>query len=165
MLRQLWVYDDRKTLVCVDSYDGGVMEGRFFSPRRGMERFSSLSQFLVRMESLLEESRVPQAYTSARSFSALLPQERAEVLPVDRRHGAKATFELQILFRQHSSWQGLVVWKDKKVEQSFRSVLELVLLMDSALRGMDGYETMKMPTADKRHPKERKENISGSTKM
>jgi len=51
--------------------------------------------------------------------------------------GAKATFELKILFRQHTSWQGTVVWREKKTEHSFRSVLELVLLLDSALRELE----------------------------
>ena len=32
------------------------------------------------------------------------------------------------------NWQGSVTWVEGKREQSFRSVLELILLIDSALR-------------------------------
>jgi len=39
------------------------------------------------------------------------------------------------MFRQHASWQGGVLWVEGKAEQSFRSALELILLMDSALGG------------------------------
>jgi len=39
----------------------------------------------------------------------------------------------RILFRQNASWQGSVVWVEGRQEERFRSALELVLLMDSAL--------------------------------
>ncbi|MBQ3574429.1 MAG: hypothetical protein IJA26_02060 [Clostridia bacterium] len=64
-------------------------------------------------------------------FYQVSPQQQTS--PV--RRGAKATFELQILFRQHSSWQGLLKWREKNIEQSFKSALELILLIDSALEG------------------------------
>ena len=38
-----------------------------------------------------------------------------------------------MIFRQNASWQGSVTWLDKGREESFRSVLELLLLMDSAI--------------------------------
>ena len=37
---------------------------------------------------------------------------------------------MRIMFRQNSSWQGTVTWVDGKMEESFRSVLELIILMD-----------------------------------
>lgn len=142
MVQQFWAHENRKILVCVDSYENGIPQGRFHTVFQGTEDFESLSQLLIRLESILEEGRRPQAYTTSRSFSVMMPQESRRTVFGEIRPGAKATFELQILFRQHSSWQGLIIWKDKRVEQSFRSVLELVLLMDSALRGIEGYETV-----------------------
>ena len=55
-----------------------------------------------------------------------------------RQRGEAATFALRILFRQNASWQGSITWLEGEAEQSFRSVLELILLMDSALRGERG---------------------------
>ena len=49
--------------------------------------------------------------------------------------GKKATFLIRILFRQHASWQGSVTWLEGGGEQTFRSVMELIHLMDSALGG------------------------------
>ncbi|MBR5319858.1 MAG: hypothetical protein IKU46_09740 [Peptococcaceae bacterium] len=46
---------------------------------------------------------------------------------------AIATFKVKVLFRQGASWQGKVRWTDEGKEVSFRSALELVKLMDSAL--------------------------------
>ena len=51
------------------------------------------------------------------------------------QEGKVATFSLKILFRQNSSWQGAVSWMEGGRSQNFRSVLELIFLMDSALRG------------------------------
>ena len=134
MLQQIWAGANRKITVCVDAYENDVLRGRFYNAYQEMERFESLMQFLTRVESAMEEQRIPQAYTALRSFSGMTPDGEAAVLAPRVRKGTKATFELQVLFRQHSSWQGLIVWRERKLEQPFRSVLELVLLMDSALR-------------------------------
>lgn len=137
LVQKLWIPESRKTTVCIDSYEKGVLQGRFYGADRVVHSFDSLSQFLVMMEDMLEISNTPQADTARRSFSALLQHSVSGLPQRGIRRGEKATFELQILFRQHSSWQGIVLWQDRSREQSFRSVLELILLMDSALRGLE----------------------------
>ena len=138
MIQRFWMGDNRKLMVCIDSYDNGILRGRFYNANYEIGNFESLSQFLIRIEALLEENQTPQAYTSHRTFSAILRPDEETDNPATSRKGAKATFELQVIFRQHSSWQGVIVWKERKTEESFRSVLELVILMDSALRDMEG---------------------------
>ena len=138
MLQPLWVNENRKIMVCVDAYDDGVLSGRFYHATHGMVEFRSLSQFLLRMETVLEEIQEPQSDTSRRTFSSVFPSDEEAGPPERFRKGAQATFELKVLFRHHSSWQGFVVWKERETEQSFRSVLELVYLMDSALRNLEG---------------------------
>lgn len=137
MIAKPWVSQYQKNLVCVDSYQNGVPVGRILRPGMEPESFESLSQFLIKMEEILEERQVPQSYTATRSFNALVePLGSQPASPI--RKGAGATFEVQVLFRQHTSWQGVVFWQEAKQEQSFRSVLELILLMDSALRSTEG---------------------------
>lgn len=138
MLQQPWADPCRNHLVCVDSYDGGVLKGRFYNPCRDMESFSSLSQFLIKMEQLLDDMQMPQSYTSPRTFSHTFPPDEDSGSPSPISRGAKATFELQVIFRRNTSWQGVIRWREQNTEQSFRSVLELVILMDSALRSMEG---------------------------
>lgn len=140
LVQKLWVPEDRKTTVCIDSYQDGIFQGRFYGPDGEEQCFGSLAQFLVMMEQRLELTNIPQADTAHRSFSALLPHTATGSHRSSICKGAKATFELQILFRQHTSWQGVILWREQHREQSFRSVLELVLLMDSALRGEEGRE-------------------------
>ena len=134
MIRQLWVNENRIITICVDDYEGGIPKGRVYHSTQGMSSFQSLTQLLLKMEWILEELQEPQSYTAKRTFSSTVPaDEEWDCIP-RFRDGGKATFELKVLFRQHSSWQGVIVWKDRQHEQSFRSVLELVFLLDSALR-------------------------------
>lgn len=45
----------------------------------------------------------------------------------------QGTFIVNIKYRENATWQGEVVWVDKKQRKCFRSALELMKLMDSAL--------------------------------
>ena len=47
--------------------------------------------------------------------------------------GKIATFQIQVLFREFRTWQGRIVWKEQNQEASFRSVLELMQLLDEIL--------------------------------
>jgi len=38
-----------------------------------------------------------------------------------------------VLFRRNSTWQGTVGWKEKRCQVSFRSFMELLLLMHEAV--------------------------------
>ena len=138
LVQQLWIPEKRKTTVCIDSYEDRIFQGRFYGPDREERAFSSLSQFLVMMEQMLEQTNCPQSDTTRRSFCACLQQTACTIPRISIPNGKQATFELQILFRQHTSWQGTVLWQEQRRQQPFRSVLELVLLMDSALGDQEG---------------------------
>jgi len=43
------------------------------------------------------------------------------------------TFVIQILNQQNATWQGTITWMDGKKTQPFRSLLELIKLIDSTL--------------------------------
>jgi hypothetical protein len=134
MLQQVWTCENRRLTVCVDSYENGVLQGRFYNASQEMESFESLMQFLHGVEMALENQQMPQSFTTLRKFSDLIPRREASVASGSIRKGKIATFEMHVLFRQHTSWQGQIIWRERQMEQSFRSALELVLLMDSALR-------------------------------
>ena len=47
--------------------------------------------------------------------------------------GECATFVVRVMYRQNTSWQGEVTWVEEQKKERFRSALELVRLLDSAL--------------------------------
>ena len=129
-------YDNlfRKTIICIDRYENTVPIGRLYhSSSETGTAFHGTMELLLSMESILEELKGPQSFSNRRAFRT--PEERAvpSVATETVREGKMATFALRILFRQNASWQGSVFWYDGKQEESFRSVLELLMLMDSAL--------------------------------
>ena len=134
MQERVWGNAYRTTLVCVDTYDQGVPEGRLYNPYLpDGTRFHGLMEFLVKMEALLNQMNFPQPFTEVRAFSRQVPPA-AQFPPQEEKHtGRKATFALRILFRQNASWQGSVTWLETGQEESFRSVLELLMLINSAM--------------------------------
>ena len=64
--------------------------------------------------------------------------EESIILPILTSNESKqATFVVEIMYQQHTTWQGLVTWLDKDKKQFFRSVLELMRLIESALKPQD----------------------------
>ena len=47
------------------------------------------------------------------------------------------SFVIRILDQQHSSWQGTVTWLSNEETRPFRSTMELIFMVDNALRDED----------------------------
>ena len=123
----------RTTTVSIDSYTDGILCGHFYNPCMETHQFfSSTIQFLQEMEKMLNDLELPKPFSLMRSFlpASDSPSESSEP---EIPSGNKATFAIKILFRQNASWQGSITWLEGRCEQSFRSVLELIFLMDNAL--------------------------------
>ncbi|NLP17722.1 MAG: hypothetical protein GX376_01380 [Firmicutes bacterium] len=61
--------------------------------------------------------------------------ENTEVsYPCPPRATASSTFLIKILYTQHNSIQGIVQWIDQEEAVYFRSLLELIILMEDALK-------------------------------
>ena len=125
----------QKILICVDNRKNGVLSGRLFFPGKRPGKFSCLSQCLLRIDSLLNEDGQPQSFTETRSFREPQLPEYLPTPDSDLLQGNLATFHLQVLYRRNSSWQGKLVWMEQDELQSFRSVLELMTLIESSVQG------------------------------
>ena len=69
-----------------------------------------------------------------------LPKEEQEsriIVPrsiqVNGGNFGPATFAVKVLFRRNGTWQGTLSWKEKHQQVSFRSFLEMLLLMHEAV--------------------------------
>ena len=130
--------DMRTSIIRIHSYEDKNLQGTFFNLFYGEEiAFGNLTRLLLLMEDMMDEMDSPQASVRSRRFEkgrktaerASIAQER---LPRPDQE-AIATFKVKVLFRQGASWQGKLSWTEGKKEEPFRSALELVKLMDSAL--------------------------------
>ena len=111
------------------------MAGRLYHPALpGGRQFRTLKELLVTMEELLDETQLPQNFAEKRSFGDS-PVTLAQAPPTEEQlSGQTATFAIRVAFRQNANWQGSVTWLEENREESFRSALELIWLIDSALR-------------------------------
>lgn len=136
--------------LCIDFYDRERQLGRLYhSYTAGGFPFSSLFEAFGGMEALYDALCFPQASTEIRNFQVNrrkkkqkpeLPKQRGREMKevesfdqVTEHRGREATFLIQVKYRQNSSWQGEVTWVDGQKKEYFRSALELVRLIDSAL--------------------------------
>lgn len=118
-----------------------MIQGRFYHPYHDKGKtFLSLIQLLTDMEQTLDSMNFPQSFTAMRYFA---PPPIGSAEPTESpTQGELATFSIRVLFRQNASWQGSVIWHEKNIEQPFRSALELIFLMDSALTGEEKEKTL-----------------------
>ena len=114
--------------------------------------FCELIQMIEKMEEIFNDKRFPDAFLSPRVLNPMIMEgksrcsaDRADdvmdmkkVIEQSGQNGKKCTFEISVKFRQNATWQGSILWIEKNLNQNFRSVLEMLKLMDEALS--DGAE-------------------------
>jgi len=129
--------------VCVDIIENGQMLGQVFTTcLEHPLAFSDAGNMVVQVERLLDMRGFPHAYNKTRSFFAAdrahgkLERVPAELSGVDlsEKSGSLITFELHILTRQNATWQGKADWLDNSPPVSFKSALELLLLIDDRIK-------------------------------
>ena len=126
--------------ICVDAVGSGTFRGRLYhryAPTPIL--FAGAEQLLLAAESLFDTWNYPQPGLLARSFSprpAKRGNTRMDRQPIERlseHAGGRATFTVQVTYRQNATWQGTVTWLEEGKQSHVRSALELIKLMDSAL--------------------------------
>ena len=56
---------------------------------------------------------------------------------------SKETFVIQVISNQNATWQGTVQWVDQKKTVPYRSMLELIKLINSAVEDSPGNDEEK----------------------
>ena len=135
-----------RVLVCVYDLRDEEPGGRWYNPYQPQAvRFESVLQLLNGMEELYDDLSFPQPAFCRRSWrqgKETRDRYRSRKKEVKRymsdevfqeKRGEKATFVVQVQFRQNATWQGTVTWTEKNETRHFRSTLELIRLMDESL--------------------------------
>lgn len=128
--------------VCFDHFMRGRESGRIYHIySQEPYFFRDIAQLIKAIDAHLDEVNYPQAAMVHRSFidkKGNKTQERKVIMGrknelIKEQRGGKATFVVHIRYRQHASWQGEVTWLEERQKVGFRSALELIKLIDSAL--------------------------------
>ncbi|MEA4966216.1 MAG: hypothetical protein VB055_10380 [Oscillospiraceae bacterium] len=127
--------------ICVDWQQSNNFGGRFYHKyQTDAILFSSVEEIQIALDRFYDAICFPQAATMGRRFIATSPtpdwKGREFVQETDKlleHKGDLATFVVHVQYRQNATWQGKIIWADKKSECSFRSALEMIKLMDQAL--------------------------------
>ncbi len=141
----------RKSYICIDEYSDSVFSARLYRDESSeAEVFSEWKRLVYALDKYYDETCYPQASTTARSFKTSrssessaprnAESEKKQAEPqtggdtaAERPNGQRGTFILQVVYRQHASWQGSLCWVEKGLTKPFRSELELFRLIDLAL--------------------------------
>ena len=130
--------------VCVDAHVNGELAGRFYHKYdKEPVKFEHFMDMVKQMEQMYDAIDYPQATSHKRSFIKDVKSrtEKKSIPPVvwegrefSEERGSKATFYVLVRGRGNATWQGEVVWVERGISKKFRSVMELMILMDNALK-------------------------------
>ena len=138
------LYAPNLICVCVNTTEAGDYAGLIWNQYSDRpDVFHNSIEMIHRMEALYDAWNFPQRSTGRRTFkitketSPGMGQEGVVQLMdarrVQEKKGDKGTFIVRVKYRQNATWQGEVIWTEQKQKRCFRSALELLKLIDSAL--------------------------------
>ena len=127
--------------ICIDEYQDGRMRGRLYNNYYTEPIiFANVIQLLKKMEAIFDRFEYPQKTMEPRKFAdkgrnpaEIIGQNALMQRKFQEANGKVATFHVRVIFRKNASWQGIVCWVDGEKRENFRSVLELLMLMDGAI--------------------------------
>ena len=136
--------------VCIDGIEDGEIIGKIYT--KYSDTYTPLhgvGGLLITMEEFFDAINYPQASTSPRTFkskraekaaaSAAIPTTPPKIdnsIDLKEFHGEKVTLLIHVRSRQNTSWQGAVLWTELGITLEFRSVLELLKLVDSCIESI-----------------------------
>lgn len=130
-------------VVCVQHVDQHEFSGVFHHAYdRDPVPFSSEVELLIRLDEFFDSLKFPFSATSSRNFIRHANTPTDMITEEDRvmedkdilmNHGEVGTFIIRVQQRQNSSWQGRITWVDEDKTVYFRSVWEMMKLIDEAL--------------------------------
>ena len=134
-------------VLCVNRNDAGELGGVFYhSYSETPVPFQGIGQMTLRMEKLYDWLRFPYPGTNSRTFGEIMSDETLLA-----QHGDIGTFIVRVQHRQNSSWQGRITWMEEDRTIQFRSVWEMIKLIESAVDSVsqgDEKETTWFPEED-----------------
>lgn len=133
-------------VICIRENNDGELAGEFYHSYSSRPvPFQGIGQMTLRMEKLFDWLNFPYPGTNSRSFLPVKPPaeknnnnppERKKIMSDEMlltKHGEIGTFIVRVQHRQNSSWQGRITWMEEDKTVQFRSVWEMIKLIENAV--------------------------------
>ena len=130
-------------VLCVDGGDSLGFSGRFYhSYQEEAIPFEEQTAMLFALEAFYDDLRFPFPSTTMRTFGEpknlpfRQPKERTKIMSdkeLLEKHGDLGTFIIRVQQRQNSTWQGRITWMDEDKTVNFRSIWEMIHLIEEAV--------------------------------
>ena len=142
--KEVYIGIPNGVVLCIDEpMRHGLLRARLYHGyhREGLE-VASFDEIIRLMGRMFDEIQFPRASIRERSFTErkrpVRPfRGRRERIMTDKellsKHGDIGTFIIRVQQRQNSTWQGRITWVDEDKTMNFRSLLEMVKLIESGL--------------------------------
>ncbi len=122
----------------LDYYNQRNPIGKVYNYQNGYAEVFSLTSLLKSIELMTD------AYQNSENRFFIEPDEKNNDIVFTNQHfdikenyGHIATFKISVLFSQRNSWQGVITWIEKDMSLCFRSVYELINLIDNVAVSSD----------------------------
>lgn len=134
-----------KALVCINRINNHDASGYLYTSfKRDGTGFDNLIGLCNLLDSWFDRYNYPQPTHLYRSFKGekqkvVSAKKAGDVINMNEHEsrGDKATFIVNVKFRQNASWQGTIQWVDGQKTQQFRSTMEMLKLIDNALKDIN----------------------------
>lgn len=137
MLNLEYNYKNKYSRICIDQNNDGIIAGRLINDCFENEfiAFNGIFEMISGLETIMDDSIGPKAYEIIRSFNSDMEDYNNKKFHpiVGNPMGQINTFDIRVIARKNCTWQGTIVWVEEQKEECFRSVLELIHLINSAL--------------------------------
>ena len=145
MATQRYLGSPNAVVLCIQKIDKSEIEPElkgemFHSYQEKGIAFDNLEQMINHMEQFFDRLGFPQRSTNSRSFfPQTLVQHHSQEEKVMKdeqvlsKHGELGTFIVRVQHRQNSSWQGRLTWVEEDKTINFRSIWEMIKLIESAV--------------------------------
>lgn len=127
-------------VLCVDGFENEVSGRLYHLYQREPVIIRDQTDLLESMDALFDRLRFPFPANNERHFVKTeenYEREQMEKVMKDEelleQHGDLGTFIIRVQHRQNSSWQGRITWVEEDKTLSFRSVWEMMKLIDEAM--------------------------------
>ncbi|MCR4856439.1 MAG: hypothetical protein K5908_09740 [Erysipelotrichaceae bacterium] len=141
MATQRYLGIPNAVVLCIDRRVN-KLEGRFYHHfTRDPVAFDGGTEMLLKIEKLYDDMNFPFRGNNERHFierkDPVMKEELTRAMEDDEMlemHGDLGTFIIRVQHRQNSSWQGRITWVEEDKTVYFRSVWEMMKLIEEALK-------------------------------